>query len=344
MAVLATFLLSLLLLIASQAGSGGAFSFALIGDQEYDSEQEARFPNLIEDINQDRSLSFVVHVGDIKSGATPCSDDLFYRRLNEFNSSQHPLIYVFGDNEWTDCHRPAAGGYDPLERLAQLRRVFAPFERKQSLGRVTRELERQSPEFPENVRWKKDGVMFVGLNVPGSNNGLATGKGLENQAQDEFQRRNFANIQWLKDAFGLAKSRRAGGVLVAIQANPWDYIPSNQLTGYQDFLAVLESETVAFGKPVVLAHGDSHYFRIDKPLPTAPFNPTAPFQPPLWESKEPRLENFTRVEAFGTVNAHWIKVTVDPDSAAVFRFEERIVETHRPARGSSEISKDESDR
>jgi hypothetical protein len=28
---------------------------------------------------------------------------------------------------------------------------------------------------------------------------------------------------------------------------------------------LLREETVAFRKPVVLVHGDSHYFRIDKP-------------------------------------------------------------------------------
>jgi len=31
-------------------------------------------------------------------------------------------------------------------------------------------------------------------------------------------------------------------------------------------LAALEAETLAFGKPVVLVHGDSHSFQINKPL------------------------------------------------------------------------------
>ena len=36
--------------------------------------------------------------------------------------------------------------------------------------------------------------------------------------------------------------------------------------GYVAFLTKLRSLTIEFGKPVVYVHGDSHYFRVDKPL------------------------------------------------------------------------------
>jgi hypothetical protein len=36
--------------------------------------------------------------------------------------------------------------------------------------------------------------------------------------------------------------------------------------GYLDLLSNLRDETIALGKPVVLVHGDSHYFMVDKPL------------------------------------------------------------------------------
>ncbi len=51
-------------------------------------------------------------------------------------------------------------------------------------------------------------------------------------------------------------------------------------------------------------HGDSHYFRIDKPL---------------LDSQGLRVENFTRVETFGdhaeggTNDVNWVKVRVDPE-------------------------------
>jgi len=62
---------------------------------------------------------------------------------------------------------------------------------------------------------------------------------------------------------------------------------------------------MAFRRPVAYVHGDSHYFRVDKP-----------FQDSLGR----RLENFTRVETFGNNAATgnndvlWVKVIVDARS------------------------------
>ena len=39
-----------------------------------------------------------------------------------------------------------------------------------------------------------------------------------------------------------------------------------QPDGFQDFLIALRDEVIAFRKPVAYVHGDSHYFRIDKPF------------------------------------------------------------------------------
>jgi hypothetical protein len=36
--------------------------------------------------------------------------------------------------------------------------------------------------------------------------------------------------------------------------------------GFHDLLSELREKTIALRKPVVLVHGDSHYFMIDKPL------------------------------------------------------------------------------
>jgi hypothetical protein len=67
------------------------------------------------------NVVFVVPDGDFKSGSSPCTDALFSQRYEQFQTFKHPLIYVFGDNEWTDCHRSNS---DPLDRLAKLRQVF----------------------------------------------------------------------------------------------------------------------------------------------------------------------------------------------------------------------------
>ena len=65
-------------------------------------------------------LAFVVHDGDLKSGSSLCSDEVLRDMLDVFQASKTPLVYVPGDNEWTDCHRASNGGYDPLERLDNL--------------------------------------------------------------------------------------------------------------------------------------------------------------------------------------------------------------------------------
>lgn len=79
---------------------------------------------------------------------------------------------------------------------------------------------------------------------------------------------------------------------------------------------------IAFRKPVAYVHGDSHYFRVDKPL---------------LDTAGPRLENFTRVETFGDNQANgtndtlWLKVLVDPSSREVFAYQPQIVPANRVA-------------
>ena len=102
--------------------------------------------------------------------------------------------------------------------------------------------------------------------------------------------------------------------MIAIQANPGFEQPPERRTGFNDFLAALERETVGFAGQVVLVHGDSHYFRIDKPLVSSVSGRV--------------IENFTRVETFGQPNHHWLHVTVDDADPPVFTFRQRIVESN----------------
>ena len=278
--------------------------FALLGDVPYTDEEEKWFLGLIETLNADQTLAFVVHDGDFKSGHSPCTDELFNRRHAQFQGVAHPLIFIFGDNEWTDCHREEAGQYEPVERLDKLREIFASGD--DTLGKRTFPLNRQSShpryrKFRENVRWTSGGVLFVGLNVPGSDNNIAQ--------KSEYEERNAANGAWLRESFRLATESGARGAMVIIHANP--QFPSSGAVSkrnpYRTFLAVLEREVRAFGKPVVLVHGDTHRFRIDKPLRDSKTGET--------------IGNLTRVETFGSPDLGWVKGTVDVNDPAVFRFE-----------------------
>jgi hypothetical protein len=79
---------------------------------------------------------------------------------------------------------------------------------------------------------------------------------------------------------------------------------------------LLRDETIAYRNPVVLMHGDSHYFRIDKPLR---------------DEQGRRLENFTRLETpgdnaqNGNNDVHWVKVLVDLDEREVFSCHPQVV-------------------
>jgi hypothetical protein len=63
----------------------------------------------------------------------------------------------------------------------------------------------------------------------------------------------------------------------------------------------------------VLVHGDTHFFKIDKPL----LNATT------------MLPTLTRVQTFGSPNIHWIHVTADAASRDVFTFHPMIVEANK---------------
>jgi hypothetical protein len=283
------------------AGEEGVpeFEIGLIGDIPYTAEEEQKTEVLFGEMNSER-LAFVVHVGDIKSGSSPCTDELFFRERERFESSAHPLIYVPGDNEWTDCART---GYDPLERLERLREIF--FEGDESLGEEKIPLTRQGTDYPENVRWSYGGVTFLGLNVPGPNNNYEGAPG-------EYESRNEANLEWLREGFERAAAAGSSALMVAFQANPGFELPPKERTGFNDLLATLEEETVAFGRPVILVHGDTHIQRIDKPL--------------TYSTSGERVENFTRIETFGSPEVGWVRAEVDTSDPEVFTFQPESVE------------------
>jgi hypothetical protein len=288
------------------------FEFAIIGDLPYNAQEEAKFPELVAAIDRTNVL-FVVHNGDFKSGSSPCTDALFSQRHGLFQTFKHPLIYVFGDNEWTDCHR---SGSDPLERLAKLREIFS--QENTSLGQSPLPLTRQSDnplfsKFRENVRWRVGRVIFIGLNIPGSNNNFPTTlrSGVSVGNLEEYTKRNAANLAWMRESFALATQDGSTGLMLFLQGNPFPFTPNDpNLNGFEEFLAALEAETLKFAKPVVLAHGDSHYFRVDKPLP----------RPDADGNRRPRIVNFTRVENFGSPDVSWVRSIVDPHDPKLFSF------------------------
>ena len=152
-------------------GSGRAYSVGFWGDLPYSDEQSTTgVPNLIADMNRQK-LAFSVHDGDIKSGSSRCDDEVYARAEGYFNSLEAPAMYTPGDNEWTDCDRPAAGAYSSRERLEYIRRNL--FDTPFSFGQRRIRLEQQAAPYVENRRWSEGGVTYATLHAVGSDNNRA---------------------------------------------------------------------------------------------------------------------------------------------------------------------------
>lgn len=126
---------------ASPGGGGPAgpaaapVTFALLGDTPYGDAQRAVFPALVDQINGDAHVRFVLHAGDVKNGSSTCDDARFADLAALYDTFADPFVLTPGDNEWTDCHRTAAGGYLPTERLEAVRRFFFPVAGQTAGGR-----------------------------------------------------------------------------------------------------------------------------------------------------------------------------------------------------------------
>ena len=317
----------------SPSGTSGSatYSFGLWGDMPYKrAGDDLKLPAVLQSINAS-NIAFSIYDGDIKDGSSKCTNDVYTDALTMFGAMVKPVVYVPGDNEWTDCHRSNNGGFDGLERLAHLRKVMYPS--LNSLGQTQMPLEHQGKaagdKYIENVRFQYGLVVFAGFNVPGSNNNVilsakeCTHKSARTAAQcdaanAEYLERDEANVKWLEQTFKAAKDANARGVVLVIQADPGFDWPETededesllpQFSGYRNFISNIVAQTEKFSGQVMLVHGDTHFFKVDKPL----YSPTK------------LLPNLTRVQTFGSPSLHWVKVTVDPASEQLFMVQPVIV-------------------
>ncbi|WP_460554474.1 metallophosphoesterase [Hymenobacter daeguensis] len=286
------------------------FDFVALGDMPYVLPADyGRFEALIGAVNHQHPR-FSVHVGDIKSGATLCTEEIYQKVFAEFQLFEQPLIYTPGDNEWTDCGRPKAGGYDPEERLAVVRRLFFPDHNSFGKTRLALTSQALMPGFAtyvENNRWTSGNVAFATVHLVGTNNNFVPNAQGQNR---EFYDRQQANLAWLGAVFAEATAQRRLGVVLFTQADMFSPLKSaKDADGFTEILAALSRHAVAFGRPVLLVNGDSHRLIIDKPF----MNPAAPGQV---------LRNFTRLQVPGEADVGAVRVTVDPAQPALFQFQE----------------------
>lgn len=147
-------------------------------------------------------------------------------------------------------------------------------------------------------------MVIATVHVVGSNNDLKPWSGLvggdrPDERHAEFDAREAAVLAWIDTTFARAESVNASGVLLMMQAEPLTTTP------FKKIRSRIVQRSSEFGRPVLLVHGDEHRFEAEPGYAGVP--------------------TLTRLETFGNIATRWIRVTVDPSSAAVFSWAAQTV-------------------
>jgi len=247
----------------------------VLGDMPYGKDQ-VRSLEFIGSKIRKAGFPFVIHYGDFKGGGAKCDDSLLTKRRDVLaNLVKGGLFYTPGDNDWTDCDRPQAGGYDELKRLDKIRSLFFSHNMPSKAEWM---VARQNPDYPENARWTLGNLQFVTLHIVGSDNGrqeiLKTDPPAK--ALNAVDARDEANLKWLDAAFDQAGKDNRDGLIIAAHADPADLInrkyrnrPCSKTertacNPYLPFLQRLTKRANLFDKPVLFVHGSTNNFCLDQ--------------------------------------------------------------------------------
>lgn len=286
--------------------------FFAVGDLPYFASEEQPLADLLAAAAA-RRPPFLVHLGDIKRGSSPCTDASLTEIAALFRAQPVPVVYTPGDNEWTDCHRASAGGLDPLVRLKRVREIF--FADPDVLRMADLGVTHQGPEYPEIAFFMRSGVMLVALHLVGSNNGFDRARP---EAMAEAEARTAANHALLSRALVSARVQGARALVILFQANPL-FERGRGPRGFRAIKDGLVALMAEFPGPVLVLHGDTHQFRQDRPL----IDP---------ETGKP-FDRLLRVEVPGSPRVGGVWISVDPDAAEPFVAEPLYAEPLRDLGG-----------
>jgi len=258
----------------AQEESGVAVSFILMGDIPYFSNEKYCLNKQLREINPatDGDFSFIVHVGDMKSGKTTnCvqeyySDvaDIFSHPNNALNYDTRDVFFLIGDNDWNDCNSPGTAYTYWMNNFGNGKKTngqntganpngfgtFSKSSMRQTLQYQDDGTSDNSPYYASdstNFSFFINKVLFIGINQVG---GSALG--------DESQR-VANNFNWTKD--NMAKYAQQGMKTVVVFAHApmgsarWEYFGSP----FQDLLQRTYPDILA-----LYAHGDGHEFSLER--------------------------------------------------------------------------------
>ena len=138
------------------------------------------------------------------------------------------------------------------------------------------------------MRWIVEGIVCATLNIPGPDNHRAA-------MPAESQRRTAAVLDWMREAFRIARERKAPALVLATQADLF-----SGSTAYAEILKTIADESRRYTGEVLIVHGDTHIYRFDKPL--------------VDPETRAAIPNVTRLEVPGSPFVNWSYVTVNTDN------------------------------
>jgi len=214
-------------------------------------------------------------------------------------------------------------------------RMIVEWKQMLSQAQVVDLLHPHDAQFVENVMWEESRVVFVTVNVPGSNNSTVPWSAPYNTPADmaaqaaEVADRTDADIRWLERAFAQAETDGAAAVVIALQANMWDpdSNPSPGLGAYKPIVQKLAELSLEFQRPVLLINGDTHVFQDDHPL--ANLDPTTPIgsiNTNVYDIQQ-AVSNLRRITVQGSTTrpGEWVRLTIDPRSPDVLFSVENVI-------------------
>jgi hypothetical protein len=211
-------------------------------------------------------------LGDFKGGGEACTNELIeprYEQLMKLRPGR--VFYTPGDNEWTDCdRRKLKPRFSELERLDHLRDLIASRPMQLPAGWHYA----SQPKFRENARWTQGNVMFATVHIVSTNNGREEILlDVVETTLDLVDARDQANRAWLRAAFDAAREFNSGAVVIATQADvtkkragsaPCSESLRIKCDAFAAFRDQLSGHAAGFDKPVLLVHGDTNPFCLDK--------------------------------------------------------------------------------
>ena len=205
-------------------------TFTVTGDVPYGDAEVPEFQLQLDKHNLYSPSAFLVHVGDIMSGSDACEEFRYQRMADQLRTLAVPAFIVPGDNETSDCTNPAQGWSFWEAHLLGIEADFCGVPA----------VERQSGR-EENFAFVQSGVLFMGIHLVGGSNSSSV-------LQDD--------AAWTK----LQLQQNGGAVRAAVLFAQEG--PDAGTSFWNQFVP----DAAAFGKPVLVAHGDGHSWILDNPF------------------------------------------------------------------------------